>query len=190
MEKKSALEALIDLTNKRFGRPLSSPAEFNELSVRIKNETGYNISLSSIKRLWGYVNYSGSHSISTLNILAIYNGYEHWEGFLNKYNTEGVGDESTFLGGTVVNAAELNKGDKLVLSWEGGKSCVIECVDKAKFRVNESCNIKLQPGDVFVLSTVCKGLPFYASDIERGNLHIPAYVGAQKGGVRSIIVLR
>lgn len=55
MEKKSIIEALVNITNSNFGYIPSSPAEFNELSRVIYAKTGRSLSLSSIKRLWGYV---------------------------------------------------------------------------------------------------------------------------------------
>lgn len=58
-----------------------------------------------------------------------------------------------------------------------------------RFRINKSNNIKLEPGDTFNLTTICVGHPFYISDIERGDLHIPAYYGAQRGGILNITIL-
>ena len=73
--------------------------------------------------------------------------------------------------------------------WGSGKSCEIECVAHMRFRVNNSKSIKLQPGDTFTLHAVCMSHPLYVSDIERGDMCIPAYIGAKRGGVTSISIL-
>ena len=74
MEKNDALEALVRITNERLGYEPTTPSEFNDLLLRIQKTTGDSLSLSSIKRLWGYVKYNGDFSQTTLNILARFNG--------------------------------------------------------------------------------------------------------------------
>ena len=88
MKKNLALEALVDITNSNLGYIPSTPAEFNELSRMIQQKTGRSISLSSIKRIWGYVRYEGFPSVTTLNTLAMYNEFKDWETFLIG-NTDG-----------------------------------------------------------------------------------------------------
>ncbi len=78
MDKNLALETLIYLTNCKFGYVPSTPSEFGDLCVSITKQTGRSISMSSIKRLWGYVSYDGFPSVTILNILAQYNNYESW----------------------------------------------------------------------------------------------------------------
>lgn len=58
-----------------------SHADFVEISEKISEATKINLSVTTIKRLWGKVNYSGSPSGSTLNALALYLGYENWRSF-------------------------------------------------------------------------------------------------------------
>lgn len=82
MEKNNALEALVDITNNNLGYVPSTPTEFNELSRLIQQKTGRSLSLSSIKRIWGYVKYEGFPSVTTLNILAQYNEFKDWESFM------------------------------------------------------------------------------------------------------------
>lgn len=55
-----------------------------------------------------------------------------------------------------------------------------------KFKVNNSRNIKLEAGDEFTLHILCVGHPIYLSNIRRGDICLPAYIGAKKGGLSSI----
>ena len=185
MEKNLALEALVDITNSNLGYIPSTPTEFNELSRMIKQKTGRSISLSSIKRIWGYVKYEGFPSVTTLNILAKYNEFQDWETFLIGNSSTG-GEDSGFLSESVINANDLKPGEKLLLTWGDEKSCEIECIEALRFRVNAANNIKLKPKDTFSLHTLCIGHPIYISDIQRGNVYIPAYIGARKGGLTAI----
>lgn len=185
MEKNTALEILVDLTNTSLGFVPMTPSEFMELSRQIEKKTGRAISLATIKRIWGYVSYEGFPSVSTLNNLARYNGYKDWQTFLERDMDEGL-LESSYLGDSVISSDELNVGDRLHLGWGSGKSCEIEYLGSMRFRVNEAHNIKLEPGDVFTLHTLSLGHPVYVSDIQRGDRSLPAYIGAKKGGLTSI----
>ena len=186
MEKNIALETLVELTNANLGYVPSTPTEFNDLSRMIKAKTGRSISLSSIKRIWGYVRYEGFPSVSTLNNLAQYNGYKDWDTFMLGYISD-RGADSAFLKESVVSADNLTAGDCLLLSWGDGKSCEIEYLEAMRFRVNDSRNIKLEPGDTFTVRTLSLGHPLYVSDIRRGDMYLPAYIGAKKGGLTKIV---
>lgn len=54
---------------------------FKELSDNIFSEVGVMLSPTTLKRLWGKVNYNGAPSISTLNALAQFAGYINWRDF-------------------------------------------------------------------------------------------------------------
>ena len=187
MEKNIALEALVEITNNNLGYVPATPTEFNELSLLIKKKTGRSLSLSSIKRIWGYVEYKGFPSVTTLNTLAQYNEFKDWESFM--VNRATSDSDSSFIEKSMIKADTLRTGDRLLLEWGSGKSCEIECVAHMRFRVNNSKSIKLQPGDTFTLHAVCMSHPLYVSDIERGDMCIPAYIGAKRGGVTPITIL-
>ena len=54
---------------------------FIELSDKIQGKTGVLLSPTTLKRVWGKVNYKSAPSISTLNTLAQFAGYENWRAF-------------------------------------------------------------------------------------------------------------
>jgi hypothetical protein len=63
---------------------------FDELSELIANKTGVLLSPTTLKRVWGKVNYDNAPSISTLNTLAAFIGYLNWRDFKTKRkNTQG-----------------------------------------------------------------------------------------------------
>ena len=183
MCKKTGLQALVQTTNIKWGYTPKTPTEFNDLGIDIKKKTGYSISLSSLKRLWGYVDYKSFPSPNTLNILARYNDFEDWEDFLKNYDGAPTGETSEYLSNSVVDAESLNIGDVLRIEWEDEKSCELEYLSEHRFRVISSSNIKLQAEDTFIMHSVCVGLPFFAADIHRDNETIPGYVGAKNNGI-------
>lgn len=190
MEKKVALANLVYLTNRNFGYTPSTPTEFNDLSRAVQKVTGRAISLSSIKRIWGYVKYEGFPSITTLNILSHYNGFLDWATFVKSGCTIMQTDDSSFTEDTLFSTDILNPGDTLSLVWNDDKTCVMECLSYKRFRVVSSQNIKLMPGDTLTIHTLSVGLPIYASDLIRGDVRLPAYVGAKVGGLTKIDITR
>lgn len=59
--------------------------DFEQLVETIFEKTGANLSLTTLKRIWGRVDYHSSPSTSTLNVLAQYLGYDHWRDFQIKH---------------------------------------------------------------------------------------------------------
>lgn len=55
--------------------------DFENLSERIFEKTKVSLSNSTLKRIWGKVNYNSSPNISTLNALAQFIDYENWRAF-------------------------------------------------------------------------------------------------------------
>jgi hypothetical protein len=60
---------------------------FVELSETIQKETHVLLSPTTLKRVWGKVNYKSAPSISTLNVLARFAGYANWRDLKNKTET-------------------------------------------------------------------------------------------------------
>lgn len=57
--------------------------DFELLSERIFEETNVKLSITTLKRVWGKVNYASEPSISTLNALAKFINYENWSELKN-----------------------------------------------------------------------------------------------------------
>lgn len=191
MNKIKALDSLIHITNCNIGYVPGSPSEFNKLIALIKKKTSAEISLSTAKRLWGYVKHSGFPSNTVLNVLCKFNDFKDWRTFLEEISLDdaNVNASSGFLDQTVINANALHLGDQLLLKWKGKKECKLEYIAYLKFKVIEAQNIKLMKDDLCTLNTVCVGLPLFISNIQRGTSIIPAYIGAKKGGIQSIKVI-
>ncbi|MDE5849892.1 MAG: hypothetical protein K2H38_07100 [Muribaculaceae bacterium] len=189
MDTRLALSSLIALTNENLGFSPSTPSEFNDASLKIQSATGKSISQSSLKRLWGYVHYSSKPSTTTLNNLAQFNGFSDWKAYVMSLSPEGMDDDSGFLEDSLLDTGRLATGDRLALSWNDGKECLMECIAPGRFRIEMSKNIKLQEGDTLTLHMLGIGHPIYANDIVRGGERIPAYHGAKKGGLLSFRIL-
>jgi hypothetical protein len=61
-----------------------STQDFTDLSGKIFNKTGVVLSVTTLKRLWGKVNYKSKPTTGTLNVLVQFIGYENWQSYLQK----------------------------------------------------------------------------------------------------------
>ncbi|SDM40640.1 hypothetical protein SAMN05421823_11337 [Catalinimonas alkaloidigena] len=58
-----------------------STGDFENLSEEMLQATGVSLSATTLKRVWGRVQYASQPQESTLNTLAQFAGYEHWRDF-------------------------------------------------------------------------------------------------------------
>src|SRR5258705_8199267 len=58
--------------------------EFTELSEKILDSTGVNLSATTLKRIFGKLKYESLPSSATLNALSAFIGYESWMDFKSK----------------------------------------------------------------------------------------------------------
>jgi hypothetical protein len=80
--------------------------DFQTLSTKIQESTGVNLSVATLKRLWGKVKYDSKPTITTLNTLAQFTGHENWRAFKQKHaETELVSPANTIAREATQNAS-------------------------------------------------------------------------------------
>lgn len=82
-EKESILQCLQEIECQlAWGKSVDwSHYDFEKLSEAIWDKTGVRLSVTTLKRLWGKLNYSSAPTLNTLNTLARYAGYSDWRSF-------------------------------------------------------------------------------------------------------------
>ncbi|MBP5799888.1 MAG: hypothetical protein J6W43_08260 [Prevotella sp.] len=92
------IERLRVSAEQKVGRQMHTPKDFDYLRECIYEECHEMVSLSTLKRLWGYDRYEGTPRISTLVPIARYVGFRDWDDFLQHQSNveeEDSQDEST-----------------------------------------------------------------------------------------------
>lgn len=181
------IKRLRNSIEEKIGRKAETPVDFNFIAMQIKKEIGDSISLSTLKRIWGYVTYKSKPSKPTLSILSRFVGFPDWESFCK--GTDALTYvESGDLSGKVVNAAEIGIGDIIEIEWRPNRYCKLECIGKKHFKVLESRNSKLFPGNVFHAELFGKGVPFYVTDLQQNFSEGRIYVAGECHGLTSVKV--
>lgn len=83
-----ALSRLLGQVEEKAGRKMKTPKDFDFLVEQIYERTHTRISVSTLKRLWGYVDSYPSVRESTLDLLAQFVGYENYRQFCQIYQDE------------------------------------------------------------------------------------------------------
>lgn len=142
------IEQLKDNIEKKLGRTLKSPVDFDLLSYKLNESIHEQISASTLKRLWGYVQTSHTPRFSTLSTLARYIGFLDWDSYCISFQQINH-PESLFFSGKCILSTELNEGDVLEIGWNPNRHCMIRYTGNSVFIVLQSQNAKLKVGDSF-----------------------------------------
>lgn len=149
-------------------RKIETPADFDFLRGIIWERTHEQISTSTLKRLWGYVDGVDNARNSTLNVLSKALGYENWDAFILKLKSENV-DNSDLVMSESVSSGDLKIGDRLMIAWQPNRVCRLKYLGDNQFEVMESQNSKLKVGDTFRCGLFILGEPVYINDLRQNN---------------------
>ena len=169
----------------RVGQQLQSPADFQLLIQQIWEKNHAVLSLSTIKRLWGYVASNSAPRLSTLNTLAQFLGFADWNAYLVALEQRG-GIESALCTGEGIQTADLQAGDKVAVAWQPNRQCTFRYLGDNQFIVEESKNAKLQRGTIFSAARFMIAQPMYLDNILLADGTRTSYVAGKRNGLTSV----
>ena len=162
--------------------------DFIFLSGEIRGRLNENLSVSTLKRIWGYVDGYASTRESTLDILARFIGFPDYETFVSDFcEVDGVQSSHRVMSESFY-ADDLREGDCLEITWNPNRRCVFRYLGNHDFEVTESQNAKLKPGARFSCDRFTLHEPLF--------VHIPEpdgenalFVMGKKGGLTKIAII-
>ena len=167
LQTKQAVEA-------RFGSQPDSPADFSELSLRIKQTTDKEISPDTLSRLWGYKKGYGHVRRSVIELL---NTYAHAD------------EESDFVYQIAVKANDLQPGQRVRIAWLPNRVCVLEYTGSYRWRVAEVENSKLKAGDTFSCRVMAQGQALVVDYLHTADGDYDGYTIGGKNGLTSVALI-
>lgn len=185
--KYTEIECLKLEIEKRMGKPLRSPTDFNQLSLRLQKELKEEISISTIKRIWGYVETKHNTRYTTLSILSRFVGCTDWYDFRLSLRRRNIMEPDS-IPEEQIRTACLRTGDKIELGWEPGCTCEIEYIGNNCFRVKESANNILRKDDTFKALIFNLNQPLYVSELDHGDNKKCTYVTGRDNGLTTILL--
>ena len=115
MDNNSYIEKLKELVEKKYGKALTTSADFEHFSELLGNTQQYTVSASTLKRMWGYVTDKHQSRHTTLDVLAIYLGFKHFNHFC--VHEEANTPTSGFVVSEQIKTDNLSKDDEIEIGW-------------------------------------------------------------------------
>jgi hypothetical protein len=143
--KKEDFDRLKNEVETLVGRKIVSPRDFDFLSRQIEGYTQETVSVSTLKRLWGYVACSCKPSRFNLELLSRMVGYPSWNAFVE--SKDAVASSRFFFKSKLI-ADALVVNDLVRLTWQPGRILTIKYLGNDNFKVMESLNSKLAAGGI------------------------------------------
>lgn len=170
-------------------RKIRTPYDFEFLAGVIWERLHENISPTTLKRLWGYIDGADTTRRTTLCLLAQFLGFADWEAYQASLATR-TDIESDAFEGEGIHIDDLQKGDRVEVTWLPNRRCVFRYEGEAHFIVEEAANAKLHVGDSFDTTCFLVGKPMYLDNLQRDEVpstkESVSYVAGSKNGLNSV----
>ena len=176
------LDFLKDEICRVYGKQVKSPSDFEGLASAVESVVAQPVSLSTLKRLWGYVSYDSEPRSSTLDILSRYVGRVDFRTLCIELQ-----QTSSFFEADKVITSDLNKGAVLELGWMPDRTVKIEYQGAGRFIVRESVNSKLKVGDIIESAQFIKGQPLFLGAVIREGKLLQPYVAGKSMGLTKLL---
>lgn len=170
-------------------RKIRTPYDFEFLAGVIWERLHENLSPTTLKRLWGYIDGADTTRRTTLCLLSQFLGFADWETYLASLATR-TDIESAAFEGEGIHIDDLQKDDRVEVTWLPNRRCVFRYEGEAHFVVEASENAKLHVGDTFDTACFLIGKPMYLDNVQRNNVQCTkegfSYVAGSKHGLNSV----
>ena len=175
------LAALRSAVENYYGQTLNTPHDFRCLADQLQDEGAGSLSMSTLKRLWGYVSGYETVYVSSLNVLSRFVGCRDWQEFCDTLTET---DTSDFSLSEVVALSTLNVGDEVEVRWKPGRRIVVKYLGQGRMRVVLSERSKLAVGDTFSCAGMINGEQLALTQLEHaGADRVTSYICGKCGGI-------
>lgn len=142
--KENELEIVLlrNMIETSVSRKMKTPADFQFLTGVIQERCRETLGVTTLKRVWGYVDGYDTMRFSTLSILARCVGFRDWEDFLENHSRSG--DSSNVVLGRSIATSELAVDSTMTITWAPDRRVLIRHLGNGNFVVLESANSKLK----------------------------------------------
>ena len=179
---KIEINELMLQVEKKFGRRLNVANGFEEFALLLSREVRTGVSVSTLKRLYGYVGDVHTPRMSTLDILAQYIGHIDFLDFCQWLRRENP-CSSQFFSASELSISSLFLCDEVEIGWLPNRYVRLLYRGDASFEVVEVRESQLQVGDILEVSSFILGEPLYFPYILRNGERTSSFVVGKNGGL-------
>ena len=175
---------LRQMVEESVSRKMKSPADFQFLTGVIQERCRETLGVTTLKRIWGYVDGYDTTRFSTLSILARCVGFHDWDDFVKNHNRNG--ESSNMVLGRALYASNIAMNELLAIFWAPDRRVQLQHLGEGQFKVIQSENSKLKANDSFHCSCFIIGQPLYLDNFVRDDNPPTLFVVGNKGGLTNV----
>jgi hypothetical protein len=170
----------------KFGQEIRYSKDCEVLANEMSNTTTKKISVSTVKRLFGFAKGIEEPRLYTMDALAVYLGYKNYDELLLEFKSA---NSSEFEIVEEIRVDELNLNVELALHYEPNRRLKLRYLGDSKFELLEVVNSKLMEKDIVVVSHIVRDYPLFLSNVIRQEKNLGSYIAAKISGVTAIRIL-
>ena len=178
---------IIELLKRMSGNALRQPSDCEYLSLDIESKTGVRIGATTLKRLLGFAQDERTPHQSTLDAIARYLGYAHWEE-LSQIEDEGNSDFEAPEG--ELRSADLKPEACVEIAYLPDRRVRLRYLGDMHYQVVESVNSKLQAGDEVEILNFVHHHPLLVANVWRNGESLGQFTAGRVSGLSSIKILQ
>lgn len=177
---------IIQLLRSKSGNDLRLPSDCEYLSLDIESKMGVRIGATTLKRLLGFAVDERTPHTSTLDAIARYLGYAHWDE-LSKI--EDHGNSNFDVTGDEVRSVDLQPDTMIEISYLPDRIVAMQYLGHQRYRVVESQNSKLHVDDELEIHSFVLHHPLFVLNVWRNGDSLGQFTAGRVSGLSSIKVL-
>lgn len=177
---------IIELLKRRSGNDLRIPSDCELLSLDIQSKTRVRVGATTLKRLLGFAQDERTPHASTLDAIARYLGYAHWEE-LAKIEDQGNSDFNS--SDDEVRSADLQVGKVVEIAYLPDRVVTLRYLGNNRYKVDQSQNSKLQADDEVEILNFVLHHPLLVLNVWRDGTSLGQFTAGRVSGLSSIKVL-
>lgn len=180
------IEQLMRCVEKKYGSILCTTTDFEVFSLHLKRNAGFELSPSTLKRMWGYVSDVHSPRRNTLDVLAKYVGHDSYITFLQWLKKQNPSN-SEYIDMEQIVSKDLCVGDTVRIGWSPDRVLLLSYKGDGRYEVIEAENSKIIVGDEFEAGCFVKSQPLLLPYILRQGQRTPPFLAGRDGGLTVLI---
>ena len=177
---------IVQLLKQKSRSDLRLPSDCEFLSLDIESMTGVRIGATTLKRLIGFAQDERTPHTSTLDAIARYLGYAHWDE-LSKIEDKGNSDFDA--PDDEVRSADLETGAFVQITYLPDRKVTLEYIGEGHYKVADSDNSKLQKGDEVEILNFVLHHPLLVVNVLRDGESLGQFTAGRASGLSSIKLL-
>jgi hypothetical protein len=177
---------IIQLLKAKSGSDLRLPSDCEFLSLDIQSKTGVRIGATTLKRLVGFAQDERTPHTSTLDAIARYLGYAHWEELTKIEDTGNSGFDST---DEELRSVDLPVDACVEITYLPDRLVRMQYLGNQRYRIVDSQNSKLQTGDEVEILNFVLHHPLLVLNVWRNGESLGQFTAGRISGLSSIAVI-